>query len=475
MTLPKKTEKEIQKELLEFIRLMDGLAPIGLSYLTHATDEDRELALFYLKPMEKKKWITSIPGHMENQYQITKKGIGILDTMMVESAKRKLVGGHVDEIITKDNVLEMISTLDTVIDVFSNSRTRKNALNNAIDLYNSSWEIAKKSFPKRKDIDLLKLDRVTFAKLLILGTEELTHKREQLVAKSRRLKKIFEELSPKIHHKQSNENIFKSNFNLNSKITQSNLVEGKITEIRAQRDPHYDLLYVNGLSDLQRGKLSIDVFGEDGKKVYGNSFATKLDGSWGPVNEGMLHKIPTQKLTVVLKTHDRTQNLDTQTFEWKGFPDTQPLRISLPDMKKAEPEISIADLISKIEKSLRKAVFGRPEREFDIHKAIEQLLAGTNYEDTYTRDIEGIKFSSRSYKPDFIFEELKLSLEVKFCDDKKDVQKIIEEMNADIQPYKKRFPSIIFVVYDLGFIQNEDEFVSDFHKIPDVRVIIIKQ
>lgn len=252
------------------------------------------------------------------------------------------------------------------------------------------------------------------------------------------------------------------------------MVKGKITGIRAHRDPHYDLLYVSGLSDLQRGKLSIDVFGEDGKKVYGNSFATKLDGSWGPVNGGMLHKIPTQKLTVVLKTRDQKETLDKEIFTWEGFEKTKPLSIPQNALK-AEPEISIADLINKIEKSLRKAVFGRPEREFDIHKAIEQLLAGTNYEDTYTRDIEGIKFSSRSYKPDFIFEELKLSLEVKFCDDKKDIQKIIEEMNADIQPYKKRFPSIIFVVYDLGFIQNEDEFVSDFHKIPDVRVIIIKQ
>ncbi|MCH7562160.1 MAG: hypothetical protein IIC67_12535 [Thaumarchaeota archaeon] len=102
----KKNEKEIQKELLEFIRMMDGLGPVGLSYLTHATNEDRDLALFYLKPMEKKKWITSIAGHMENKYQITKKGLEALDDMMVESAKIKLSGDAVDEIITKENVLQ---------------------------------------------------------------------------------------------------------------------------------------------------------------------------------------------------------------------------------------------------------------------------------------------------------------------------------------------------------------------------------
>ena len=47
-------------------------------------------------------------------------------------------------------------------------------------------------------------------------------------------------------------------------------------------------------------------------------------------------------------------------------------------------------------------------------------------------------------------------------------------MNADIHPYTKKYPNVIFLVYDLGFIQDEDEFVSDFHKKSGVRIIIIK-
>lgn len=252
------------------------------------------------------------------------------------------------------------------------------------------------------------------------------------------------------------------------------MVKGKIIYINPQRDPLYDLLWINGISDLQRGKLSIEVYGEDMKRVGGTSFATKIDGSWGSFPAGvMLHKILPQKLTILLETHDGEQTLDKQVYAWEGFPKTKPLTIPQNSFQ-AEPKISIVDLVSKLEKSLRKVVFVKPTKEFDIHDAIEQLLAGTNYEDTYTRDAESIVYSGRAFTPDFVFEELKLALEVKFCDDKKDVRNIIEEMNADIHPYTKKYPNVVFLVYDLGFIQDEDEFVSDFHKKSGVRIIIIK-
>ena len=252
------------------------------------------------------------------------------------------------------------------------------------------------------------------------------------------------------------------------------MVEGKIIEINPKRDPHYDLLWVKGISDLQRGKLSLEVFGEDKNRLGGTSFATKLDGSWGSIPAGvMLHKTLPQKLTVLLETHDGEQTLDKQDYAWEGFPKTQPLTIPQNSFQ-AEPKISIVDLVSKLEKSLRKVVFEKPSKEYDVHNTIEQLLAGTNYEGTYTRDAESIVYSGRGFTPDFVFEELQLALEVKFCDDKKDVNHIIEEMNADIHPYTKKYPNVIFLVYDLGFIQDEEEFISDFHKKSGIRIIIIK-
>lgn len=252
------------------------------------------------------------------------------------------------------------------------------------------------------------------------------------------------------------------------------MVEGRIININPRREPHYDLLYVSGISDLQRDKLSFDVIGQDGAKVGGNNFATKLDGSWGPVTGGMLHKIVPQKLTIILKTNDGKETLDTQVYAWEGFPKTKPLTISQ-DTLKAEPKISIVDLISKLDKSLRKVILKDPTKEYDIHDAVEQLFAGTNYEGKFTRDAESIPTSGKSYrKPDFVIDELNLALEVKFCDSKDDVKKIIDEMNADIHPYKKKYQDIIFLVYDLGFIIDVDEFVNDFHSISNVRVVIVK-
>ena len=254
------------------------------------------------------------------------------------------------------------------------------------------------------------------------------------------------------------------------------MVEGKITQINARRDPHYDLLWVNGISDLQRGKLPLEVFGEDKTRVGGTSFATTLDGSWGPYPAHvMLHKISPQKLTIILETPDGEQTLDKQVFAWEGFPKTQPLTIPQTSFQ-AEPKISIVDLVSKLNNSLRKVLLKDPEREFDIHDAFEQLLAGTNYEGKFTRDAESIPTSGRSYKkPDFVIDELNLALEIKFCNSKQKSKDIVEEMNADIYPYKKRYQNIIFLVYDFGgFIIDKDEFVDDFHTRTGVRVVIVK-
>lgn len=254
------------------------------------------------------------------------------------------------------------------------------------------------------------------------------------------------------------------------------MVNGKITNAYAERSTYYDLLQARGTSSEIRSKLSIDLLDENGKTVYGNNFATGLQGEWGPVNAGRLEKLDYQTLTIILKTNDKKQILDKILFPWKGFPDTKP--ISIPqnsDVKKTETEISVEDLITKLEKSLRKVVGKTPQREFDIHDAIEKLLAGTPYENTYIRDSESISFSTRSYKPDFAFEKIRVALEVKFCDDKKDVKTITQEMSQDINPYKKKYRHIIFVVYDLGHIQDVDKFKNDFDVIENVKVIIIKQ
>lgn len=252
------------------------------------------------------------------------------------------------------------------------------------------------------------------------------------------------------------------------------MVEGKFKQIRPIRDSYNDLLFVSVVSDLERGRLSVNVIGESGDRLGGTSFQTGIDGT-REISFLPLQKIPPQQFRLQLTPKGETEILDEKIFEWNGLKKSKP--ITLPqELLNAQPQISVADLINKLDNSLRKVVLKKPEKEFDIHDAIEQLFAGTNYEGKFTRDAESIPTSGRSYKkPDFVIDELNLALEVKFCHSKQKSKDIVEEMNADIRPYNKKYQNIIFLVYDLGFILDEDEFVRDFHTIPKVHVVIVKQ
>ena len=252
------------------------------------------------------------------------------------------------------------------------------------------------------------------------------------------------------------------------------MVEAKFTQIKPIRDSFNDLLFISVASDLERGRLSVNVIGKSGDRLGGTSFQTEINGT-RQISFLPLQEIPPQQFTLKLTPKNDTEILDEKTFEWKGFEKSKPITFPQ-DLLNAQPRISIADLIDKLDNSLRKVVLKDPEHEFDIHDGVEQLFTGTNYEDKYTRDSESISVSGKSYRvPDFVIDELSLALEVKFCDSKGDVKKIIDEMNADVFPYQKKHQNIIFLVYDFGgFITDRDEFVRDFHSRSNIRVIIVK-
>jgi len=52
--------------------------------------------------------------------------------------------------------------------------------------------------------------------------------------------------------------------------------------------------------------------------------------------------------------------------------------------------------------------------------------------------------------------------------------KIIEEISADITAYSKQYQRQLFVVYDLGCIQNEEEFKRDIENAGNIKVIVVK-
>lgn len=123
-------------------------------------------------------------------------------------------------------------------------------------------------------------------------------------------------------------------------------------------------------------------------------------------------------------------------------------------------EDEIRALSDFFQANLRKAVFDRPERERNIQDVVEQLLIGKGLSRglDYEREKGRVKVSIKETVPDFIIRKLSLAIEVKLSRDSNAARQIVDEMNADIQAYGKAYSAIIFVVYDLGSIQNEVEF-----------------
>lgn len=124
---------------------------------------------------------------------------------------------------------------------------------------------------------------------------------------------------------------------------------------------------------------------------------------------------------------------------------------------------------------LRTVIFSKPEKEKDIQNAVESLLLGRNLNKgiDYDRESGKFEFSGKEYIPDFVIPKLNLCIEVKLLREGRK-SKIIEEISADITAYKKVYQHQLYIVYDLGVIQNEFEFKRDLEQCDGVKVVIIK-
>lgn len=129
-----------------------------------------------------------------------------------------------------------------------------------------------------------------------------------------------------------------------------------------------------------------------------------------------------------------------------------------------------------IQLRLRKVIFGLPEKELEIQNGIEQLLVGRGLSKgvDYDREVGRVKVSAKEFIPDFIISEFNLAIEVKLIKDKARVKTAIEEINSDIHAYSKEYPNILFVIYDMGYIRDEDEFKNDLDNNSNVRLIVVK-
>ena len=190
-----------------------------------------------------------------------------------------------------------------------------------------------------------------------------------------------------------------------------------------------------------------------------------------------LLRVPTMLYT--FKTENMPGAGDTLWSEQKNILE-QTLLYSKMLLSSLEGSIDFADdefdnLNDFILLRLRSAVFSLPEKEVDIQNAIESLLLGKSLSKglDYDRESGKFEFSGKEYIPDFIIPKLSLCIEVKLLRPGKKSQ-IIEEISADITAYRKQYTRLLFVVYDLGVIQNEEEFKRDIEMTDGVKVIIVK-
>lgn len=129
-----------------------------------------------------------------------------------------------------------------------------------------------------------------------------------------------------------------------------------------------------------------------------------------------------------------------------------------------------------LQANLRRAVYAIPEKEVEIQNSVETLLTGRGMAKgiDYDRETGRVKTSGKESIPDFIFDNLKLCLEVKLSKSRDDLRGIVDQMNADIRSYGTKYERQIYVVYDLGSIRDEAEFKKDIESSPGVLVIVIK-
>lgn len=131
------------------------------------------------------------------------------------------------------------------------------------------------------------------------------------------------------------------------------------------------------------------------------------------------------------------------------------------------------DIATILEENLRPAMFTDPDNEKAVQDVIETIFRVRSLD--FRREQQSVPYSTKRYIPDFTFDSLGLAVEVKFCKKAGREKELIDEINADIVGYQGAYESMLFVIYDLGFIRDVALFKLDIELQPGVRVLIVKK
>ncbi len=142
--------------------------------------------------------------------------------------------------------------------------------------------------------------------------------------------------------------------------------------------------------------------------------------------------------------------------------------------KDTGPEASlIFKVLNLAEHQLRKVIREKPDNERQVQDAFENLLIGATI--PYGREVDRIEYSSKTYTPDFSLQKINLAVEVKLCSRSGREKELPKEINDDILAYQTKYQNLLFVVYDLGYIRDQDRFCSSFEAHDNVTIRVIKQ
>lgn len=140
------------------------------------------------------------------------------------------------------------------------------------------------------------------------------------------------------------------------------------------------------------------------------------------------------------------------------------------DATESFPEAS--KIIRLVESKLRTAMRKEPSDEKAVQDVVEALLLGADV--NFSRELDIIEYSSRTYRPDFTLRGFDLVIEIKFCVDAAREKAIVQEINDDILAYRTKFKNLLFVVYDVGCIRDIAKFCSPFKAEDGITIRVIK-
>lgn len=134
------------------------------------------------------------------------------------------------------------------------------------------------------------------------------------------------------------------------------------------------------------------------------------------------------------------------------------------------------NILNFLRANLRKAIYDEPKNEKDVQNAIESLLVGKGLQKgiSYDRETGRVKLAGKESVPDFIFPPESMALEIKFSNREGKLSSIVDEMNADILAYSESYRLVWFLIYDMGFIRDEDEIIDGLEKTEHVKCAIVK-